>query len=63
MSDNTLKVLEDAGVSVDRISPEERTVLEGLSSEELDILASVHKKLEAVSEVEGQTAVIGGILF
>ena len=63
MSDDTLKVLEDAGIAVDRISTEERAVLEGLSPEELDILASVHQKLEAVSEVEGQTTVIGGVLF
>ena len=63
MSDSTLKVLEDAGIPVDRIPDEERAVLETLSPEELDILASVHHKLESVGEVEGQTTVVGGVIF
>ena len=65
MSDTNLKVLEDAGISVERIPDAERAVLESLSPEELNILANVHQKMEAVGEdeVQGQTTVIGGVLF
>jgi len=66
MSDTNLKVLEDAGIPVDRIAGEERAVLESLSPEELGILANVHQKMEAISEdeVQGQTVVsIGGVVF
>ena len=66
MSDTNLKVLEDAGIPVERASDEERAVLESLSPEELGILASVHQKMEAATgdEVQGQTVVsIGGVIF
>ncbi|MGW2837713.1 aroma-sacti cluster domain-containing protein [Streptomyces sp. NPDC001493] len=55
MSFDALHALREAGHPVDLLAVEQRSVLSGLSEQEVQVLNTVKERLEAVSgEVEGQ---------
>ena len=60
MAFDALATLRQAGNLVDLLTPEQRDVLAQLSEEEVRVLNSVKKRLDAVSDadVEGQSLTI-----
>lgn len=63
MSNSVIEELEAAGAPVDLLSDGQRQVLQGLTSDEAAILASVQHRLAALpdEDVEGQTVVGAGV--
>jgi hypothetical protein len=58
------KALEEAGIPIDRLSPEEREVVGTLTPDEVEVLIKVHQKVDAAREVVGQDVTItGGVAF
>jgi hypothetical protein len=65
-----LSKLSEIGIETDSLSSEQRAVLTSLSSEELDVLASVKRRLDTVDgDVQGhsgeadENGVIGSVVF
>jgi hypothetical protein len=60
-----LQVLRDAGVPVDDIPQEQRNALAELSTQEMNTLLDIRRRVEDAGEVQGYAGctVTGGILF
>jgi hypothetical protein len=63
---SNLEVLQEAGVAVDDLSDEQKTVFTDLSADELGLLIGIKARLdeEVDGDVEAHTVVVaGGVLF
>ena len=60
-----IQILRDAGIPVDAIPEEQRTVLSELSEQEIKTLVDIHRRVEEAGEVEGYRGctITGGVLF
>ncbi|MEU4169326.1 aroma-sacti cluster domain-containing protein [Streptomyces sp. NPDC026665] len=59
-----LRALEDAGFPLHSLSPEQREVLQDLSTQELTLLLDLKRRLDAAEpEVQAHSEIAGGALF